>query len=140
MTAIALGKAAALAGQLWSRKLRRLQFSALGRISRSIVSETCFYQREITTMDPVTVNILESTMVSICREMGIVLMRTAYSTIFSEALDFTCGLANMEGDLMAVADYCPSQIGGMPLLVKSCLREIPVSEIEEGDIILHNDP
>ena len=91
-------------------------------------------------MDPVTINILESTMVSICREMGIVLMKTAYSTIFSEALDFTCGLAEMNGDLMAVADYCPSQIGGMPLLVKSCLQEIPVSEIEEGDVILHNDP
>jgi hypothetical protein len=43
-------------------------------------------------------------MVSICREMGIVLMKTAYSTIFSEALDFTCGLANMDGDLMAVPD------------------------------------
>ena len=91
-------------------------------------------------MDPVTINILESTMVSICREMGIVLMKTAYSTIFSEALDFTCGLAEMNGDLMAVADYCPSQIGGMPLLVKSCLQEIPVTEIEEGDVILHNDP
>jgi N-methylhydantoinase B len=91
-------------------------------------------------MDPVTVNILDSTMVSICREMGIVLMRTAYSTIFSEALDFTCALANMDGDLMAVADYCPSQIGGLPLLVKSCLQEIPPSDIEKGDIILHNDP
>ncbi len=91
-------------------------------------------------MDPVTINILESTMVSICREMGIVLMKAAYSTIFSEALDFTCGLAEMNGDLMAVADYCPSQIGGMPLLVKSCLEEIPASDIEEGDVILHNDP
>ncbi|MBV9298139.1 MAG: hydantoinase B/oxoprolinase family protein [Verrucomicrobia bacterium] len=91
-------------------------------------------------MDVVTVNILDSTMVSICREMGIVLMKTAYSTIFSEALDFTCGLANLNGDMLAVADYCPSQIGGMPLLVKSCLREIPTWEIEEGDIILHNDP
>jgi N-methylhydantoinase B len=91
-------------------------------------------------MDPVAVNIMDSTMVSICREMGIVLMKTAYSTIFSEALDFTCGLANMDGDLMAVADYCPSQIGGLPHLVKSCLREIPASEIEEGDVILHNDP
>src|ERR1700756_4963533 len=91
-------------------------------------------------MDPVSVNILEATMISICREMGIVLMKTAYSTIFSEALDFTCALANLDGDLMAVADYCPSQIGGMPLLVKSCLREIPTAEIEEGDVILHNDP
>ena len=79
-------------------------------------------------------------MVSICREMGIVLMKTAYSTIFSEALDFTCGLADMSGDLMAVADYCPSQIGGMPLLVKCCLLEIPTSDINEGDVILHNDP
>jgi N-methylhydantoinase B len=91
-------------------------------------------------MDPVAVNIVDSTMVSICREMGIVLMKTAYSTIFSEALDFTCGLANMDGDLMAVADYCPSQIGGLPHLVKSCLKEIPASEIEDGDVILHNDP
>src|ERR1700733_6076646 len=91
-------------------------------------------------MDPIAVNIMDSTMVSICREMGIVLMKTAYSTIFSEALDFTCGLDNMDGDLMAVADYCPSQIGGLPHLVKSCLREIPASEIEEGDVILHNDP
>ena len=91
-------------------------------------------------MDFVTMNILESTMVSICREMGIVLMKTSYSTIFNEALDFTCGLADLNGDMIAVADFCPAQIGGMPLLVKSCLKEIPPSEIEEGDIILHNDP
>lgn len=70
-------------------------------------------------MDFVTMNILESTLIPICREMGIVLMKTSYSTIFNEALDFTCGLADMNGDLVAVADYCPAQIGGMPLLVRS---------------------
>jgi N-methylhydantoinase B len=91
-------------------------------------------------MDFVTMNILESSMVSLCKEMGIVLMKTSYSTIFNEALDFTCGLADMNGDMIAVADFCPAQIGGMPLLVKSCLKEIPIDEIEEGDIILHNDP
>ena len=91
-------------------------------------------------MDFVTMNILESSMVSLCKEMGIVLMKTSYSTIFNEALDFTCGLADMNGDMIAVADYCPAQIGGMPLLVKSCLKEIPIDEIEEGDVILHNDP
>ncbi len=91
-------------------------------------------------MDYVTMNILESSMVSICREMGITLMKTSYSTIFNEALDFTCGLADANGDMIAVADYCPAQIGGMPLLVKSCLKEIPPSELEEGDVILHNDP
>jgi N-methylhydantoinase B len=91
-------------------------------------------------MDIVAVNILESTLVSICREMGIVLMKTSYSTIFNEALDFTCALANTRGEMIAVADFCPAQIGGMPLLIQSCIEEIPLDEIEPGDVILHNDP
>ncbi len=91
-------------------------------------------------MDLVTMNILESTMVSICREMGITLMKTSYSTIFNEALDFTCGLADKNGEMIAVAEFCPAQIGGMPLLIKSCVRELEEEGIEEGDIVVHNDP
>ncbi|MGE7609970.1 hydantoinase B/oxoprolinase family protein [Peribacillus frigoritolerans] len=91
-------------------------------------------------MDYVTMNIINSAMISICREMGITLMKTSYSTIFNEALDFTCGLANTKGELIAVADYCPAMIGGMPVLIDNCIKEIPVSEMKPGDVILHNDP
>jgi len=45
-------------------------------------------------MDMVTMNIVDSTMASIYREMGILLMKTSYSTIFNEGLDFTCGPAD----------------------------------------------
>ena len=90
-------------------------------------------------LDLVTMNILESTMVSICREMGIVLMKTSYSTIFNEALDFTCAIASPEGEMLAVAEFCPAQIGGMPLIIKSSLQEIPLSEIDPGDVLVHND-
>lgn len=91
-------------------------------------------------MDMVAMSVLDSTMVSICREMGITLQKTSYSTIFNEALDFTCGLADKQGNLIAVADFCPAMIGGIPLLVKSCLKEIDTVSLKEGDIILHNDP
>ena len=91
-------------------------------------------------MDVVTMNILDSTMVSICREMGISLMKTSYSTIFNEGLDFTCALADANGDMIAVAEFCPAQIGGMPIIIKNCVREIPFDTIEDGDVILHNDP
>ncbi|MCZ6772821.1 MAG: hydantoinase B/oxoprolinase family protein [Proteobacteria bacterium] len=91
-------------------------------------------------VDLVTMNIVENTMVSICREMGITLMKTSYSTIFNEALDFTCAIASPRGEMLAVAEFCPAQIGGMPLLIKSCLEEIPLSEIEPGDVLVHNDP
>ena len=54
-------------------------------------------------MDFVSMNILDSTMLSICREMGITLMKTSYSTIFNEALDFTCGIASPTGEMLSAA-------------------------------------
>ena len=91
-------------------------------------------------MDVVTMNIVESTMLSICREMGITMMKTSYSTIFNESLDFSCAVADANGDMIAVADYCPAQIGGMTLLIKSCIREMAGKPVDEGDVIVHNDP
>ncbi len=91
-------------------------------------------------MDVVTMNIVESTMLSICREMGITMMKTSYSTIFNESLDFSCAIADANGDMIAVADYCPAQIGGMSLLIKSCIREMADEPIDDGDVIVHNDP
>ena len=91
-------------------------------------------------MDMVSLNIVGGILVSICRDMGVTLMRTSYSTIFSESLDFTCGLALPSGELVATGDFCPSMIGGMPLLLRSCVNEIDINELEEGDVLLHNDP
>ena len=79
--------------------------------------------------DMVMMKILDSTMVSICREMGILLMKTSYSTIFNEGLDFTCALADTKGDMIACAEFCPTMIGGMPLLIKTCAQEIPFETI-----------
>ena len=42
--------------------------------------------------DPVTLTILNNAFVNICREMGITMMRTAFSPIFNEGLDFSCVL------------------------------------------------
>lgn len=91
-------------------------------------------------MDMVTMNIIDSAMIAICREMGVNVQKTAYSTIFSEAEDFTCALASPEGEMISVAEFCPAQIGGVPLLVRSMVKEIPLSEIDPGDVIVHNDP
>src|SRR5579863_7973465 len=91
-------------------------------------------------MDMVSLNIVGGILASICRDMGVTLMRTSYSTIFSESLDFTCALALPNGEMIATGDFCPAMIGGMPLLIRSCVNEIAVEDLEEGDVILHNDP
>lgn len=88
----------------------------------------------------VDLTILDGNLASICRDMGVTVMRTAYSPIFSESLDFTCGLFDRQGQMIAVGDFCPSMIGGMPLIVKAIVEEFPLAEMSEGDVIVHNDP
>lgn len=88
----------------------------------------------------IDLKILDGNLASICRDMGLTVMRTAYSPIFSESLDFTCGLFDKQGDMIAVGDFCPSMIGGMPLIVKAIVEEIPRDEMGQGDVIVHNDP
>ncbi|MFQ6185983.1 hydantoinase B/oxoprolinase family protein [Sinorhizobium meliloti] len=90
--------------------------------------------------DFVMMNILDSMMVSICREMGILLMKTSYSTIFNEGLDFACAVANEKGEMIACAEFCPTMIGGVQLLIQSCLKEVDLKALKPGDVILHNDP
>jgi 5-oxoprolinase (ATP-hydrolysing)/N-methylhydantoinase B len=91
-------------------------------------------------MDMITMNIIDSAMVSICRQMGITLMKTSYSTIFNEGLDFTCGLCDTKGNMIACAEYSPAQIGGMPLVMKTTAQELPNDSLSPGDVIVHNDP
>ena len=91
-------------------------------------------------MNLVDMNIVDRRLKSIAEEMGIVLMKTSYSTIFNEGRDFTCGVADDSCELVASADFQPAQVGGMPLVVASIIKEIPLSEMDEGDVIIHNDP
>ena len=88
----------------------------------------------------VDLKILDGNLASICRDMGVTVMRTAYSPIFSESLDFTCGLFDRQGEMIAVGDFCPSMIGGMPLIIRTIVEEIPIADMHEGDVIVHNDP
>ncbi len=90
--------------------------------------------------DLVDITVVDGILSSICREMGITLMRTSYSSLFSESEDFSCALATPDGEMIANGDFCPSQIGGIPLLVRTMVQETPLDTIEEGDVILHNDP
>ena len=76
-------------------------------------------------MNLVDMNIVDRRLKSIAEEMGIVLMKTSYSTIFNEGRDFTCGIADDSCELVASADFQPAQVGGMPLVVASIIKEIP---------------
>ncbi|MCX7329840.1 MAG: hydantoinase B/oxoprolinase family protein, partial [Hyphomicrobiales bacterium] len=85
-------------------------------------------------------SILNSRLTSVTKEMGVTLMKTSYSTIFNEGLDFTCGLADADGDLIVGGDFQPSMIGGLPLVIDTISKEVPIDDLEPGDVLIHNDP
>jgi N-methylhydantoinase B/oxoprolinase/acetone carboxylase alpha subunit len=91
-------------------------------------------------MDPVTLTVLGNAFVNICREMGVTMMRTAFSPIFNEGLDFSCVLFDRRGNMIGQAEFCPAQIAASLFIVRWTLEELGVDAFEPGDVVLHNDP
>lgn len=91
-------------------------------------------------LDPVTLAVVENFLTSTCRDMGVTMMTTAYSPIFNESLDFSCVLFDPEGEMLAQAEFCPSQIGTIKFTVAWTIAELTPAGFEEGDVVVHNDP
>ncbi len=93
-----------------------------------------------TAIDPVTLGIVNNGFVNVCREMGITMIRTAFSPIFNEGLDFSCVLFDRHGNMIGQAEFCPAQIAASLFIVRWTLEELGIESFEPGDVVLHNDP
>lgn len=91
-------------------------------------------------MDSVTLTVIYNALVNIAREMGLTMMRTAYSPIFNEALDFSVVIFDDQARMLAQAEFCPSQIGAIRYTVGWAIEELGVENFKPGDVIIHNDP
>ena len=91
-------------------------------------------------IDQVTLQVIREGLVALCRSMGHALSRTAYSPIFSEGFDFSCALFDGTGEMVAQAEFNPVHLGSMPYTVEWTVKEIGLDNLDEGDVVLHNDP
>ena len=91
-------------------------------------------------IDIVTLTVINNALVNICREMGTAMMRTSYSPIFNEALDFSCVVFNTRGEMIGQAEFCPTMLGSAQYAVKWTIEELGLKSFQPGDVIIHNDP
>jgi N-methylhydantoinase B/oxoprolinase/acetone carboxylase alpha subunit len=91
-------------------------------------------------LDPVTLTVIDNFLTSTCRDMGVTMMKTSYSPIFNESLDFSCVIFDPQGNMLAQAEFCPSQIGTIKFTVTWTLDELGLEAFEPGDVLLHDDP
>jgi N-methylhydantoinase B len=89
--------------------------------------------------DPITAEIIRNALIAITDEMKTNLMRTAYNPIIYEALDYTVGLFDANGDTVSIGLGLPMFIRGLSDAIKAKLEFYGRDGIEPGDILLTND-
>ena len=75
----------------------------------------------MTTVDPVTQEIIEGKLTATVDEMGVVMARTSMSPVIYEVLDFACGLLTHTGELVAQMNGITLFTGTFGTQVKSLI-------------------
>lgn len=91
----------------------------------------------MTSIDPVTLEVVGNHLVSIVDEMATTMARTSYSTLIREMGDYTTGVFSATGELYAQSAHIPPQQGTLSESAKLVCRSV---EMEPDDIVIFNHP
>jgi len=90
--------------------------------------------------DPVTTEVIARHILAAAEEMGVTLMRTAFSPNIKERNDFSTAIFNANGEVVAQAEHVPIHLGSMIGAIESLKHRFSENEIRPGDMFLANDP
>ncbi len=91
-------------------------------------------------IDPATVEVIRHYLVSAATEMERTLVRTAYSTIIYEILDFGLSIFNMDLELLADSTGLPLFLGANEFAIRNTLAHGNFESFEPGDVVMMNIP
>ena len=91
-------------------------------------------------IDPITTEIIQSSLTAITDEMFATMRKTAVSSIIYEVLDFGVALLDAEGNLASSGSGIPGFVGMLEPGVKEVLAKFPAEDISAGDIFMTNIP
>jgi N-methylhydantoinase B len=89
--------------------------------------------------DPATFEIVKNSFYKIAEEMRVVLAKTAYSPLLKSAGDYSCGLFDAQGEMVAQGPDLPIHLGSMPDAVRAVVAAFG-ADVHDGDVFVHNDP
>jgi N-methylhydantoinase B len=94
---------------------------------------------ETSGADPATFEIVKNSLYKIAEEMRVVLAKTAYSPILKSAGDYSCGVFDSKGEMVAQGPDLPIHLGSMPDAVRAVVAAFG-ADVHDGDVFIHNDP
>ena len=90
-------------------------------------------------VDPITLSVIRGILETTQREMTLSLEKTARSSVFNLAHDYSTALFNHVPEMILQGQDIPIHLGSLIPAMKSVARYFG-DDIHEGDLILHNDP
>jgi N-methylhydantoinase B len=94
----------------------------------------------MSSVDPVTLQVIQARLAGIVQEMQNSLFRTGYSTIIRESQDASCAILNTDGEVVAQHVVLPLHMGAFPACAAGLLKSYCAEEIHEGDAFITNHP
>ena len=92
-------------------------------------------------VDPVTLEVVNNAMVGVAEQMAATILRSSYSTVIREMLDYSTAVFDLEGRIIAQSCRIPIHLNSMSRSLSTTLDEVfPIAQWNPGDIIVTNDP
>jgi N-methylhydantoinase B len=90
-------------------------------------------------VDPITLEVVKNALGSTADEMALVVMRSAYSPVVRDTLDYSTALCDRNGRIVAQGLTLAVQLGTFPTVMRYVLEELGPGA-QPGDVYLTNDP
>ncbi len=90
-------------------------------------------------VDPITLSVVRGILETTQREMTLSLEKTARSSVFNLAHDYSTALFNHRPEMILQGQDIPIHLGSLIPAMKVVAKYFE-GDIHEGDLIIHNDP
>ncbi|MDC1383898.1 hydantoinase B/oxoprolinase family protein [Candidatus Puniceispirillum sp.] len=90
-------------------------------------------------VDPITLEVFQNALSSIADELALVIMRSAYSNIVRDSMDYSTAVCDCNGLTIAQGLTTPVHLGSFPHAMRS-LIDAYEGKMSPGDVFIFNDP
>jgi N-methylhydantoinase B len=90
-------------------------------------------------LDPITLEVIQNGLASTADEMALVIMRSAYSPVVRDTMDYSTALCDRNGHVIAQGLTLAVQLGTFPTIMRHVVEE-HAPDARPGDVYIANDP
>lgn len=90
-------------------------------------------------IDPISFEVVRHALAAIADEMALIVMRSAYSPVVRDSMDYSTALCDEKGEIIAQGLTLAVQLGSFPDTMRIVMRDY-AGKLEPGDVLIHNDP